>query len=143
MVLLELQANVGKRLSRRLQEWKGKDGHQAVRHANGHDPGRSLDGMKNVYSGAVDLLEQDLAMLVERLARFCDRNALRRAFQQRRAKLIFERPQAFAEGGLGDAKPLRRFAHAPRLDHAREIAQFFEIQACSSALRLLPLSYSV
>ena len=71
MVLLELQANVGKRLSRRLQEWKGKDGHQAVRHANGHDPGRSLDGIKNVYSGPIDLLEQDLAMLVERLARFC------------------------------------------------------------------------
>ena len=70
LVLLELQANVGKRLSRRLQEWKGKDGHQAVRHANGHDPGRPLDGMKNVYSGPVDLLEQDLAMLVERLARF-------------------------------------------------------------------------
>ena len=88
--------------------------------------GLSTD-LRTSEPGPFDLLEKDLAMVVEARASLGGGDALRRPLQQWRAEIEFQCLDALAQRRLRHMQRLRSLADALGLYDAREISQFSEV----------------
>ena len=79
LVLRNFDLNLGIDSSCGVQQGNGQYFYDAVRHAYRNMARRPFHGLANVESGAFELLEDDLAVLVETLAALGGDDAMRRS----------------------------------------------------------------